>query len=53
MGETPPVFGIHEQEQSTDLETEDKSTHLRFNPEDPTDCVFQGGVLQHTGPTIR
>mgnify|MGYP006282431873 CR=1 FL=1 len=53
MGETPPVFGIHEQEQSTDIKTEDKSTHVRYNPEDPTDVVLQGDVLQHRGPTIR
>jgi hypothetical protein len=52
MGEQPPVHGIHDGDRHTDLETEDQSVTLFYDPEVPGDVLFQGDLLQQQGPSI-
>lgn len=53
MGEQPPVFGIHEEDQHFEMSTGEQTTSVFYDPEDPDDILMQGGVLQTRRPSIR
>lgn len=52
MGESPPVHGIHDADRHTDLETEDRSVAVFYDPEEPNDTMLQGDVLSQEGPSL-
>lgn len=52
MGESPPVHGIHDADRHTDLETEDRSVSVFYDPEEPDDTLLQGDVLNQEGPSL-
>ena len=52
MGESPPVHGIHDADQRTDLKSEDRSVTVFYDPEEPDDTMLQGDVLNQSGPSL-